>query len=417
MTIVQALAFVDRQVLALLVEPIKRDLGASDTAMSLLYGLSFALFYVIVALPIARLADRSNRRNIIAVAVAVWSVMTALCGLARGFPQLLAARVGVGAGEAGLSPAAQSMFADYFPPARLALALGLFSMGIYLGNGLALLAGGKLMALAPGIAAGLGLGEVAPWRVVMALVGLPGLAVAALMLTVREPARRGAVAKPLPLAVVAARIGRRRWTYLGMIGGLAMMAFVANAANAWIPAFFDRKFGWDPSEVGARLGPLVLVFGAAGALAGGTLASFLRSRGLVRANLIAALAGFCVVAPIVVAFPLVPDAEVALLLVAGLNFAVGLPAGGGYAALQEMTPGPMRAQVTALALLCVNVVGAGLGPLAVGLCTDRLFGDPEALPQAIALVAAIGAPLTIGAYLLALRGHAAASAEAQDFSR
>src|SRR3569832_2088847 len=152
LTLTQALAFVYRQVLALLVQPNKRDLHVSDTQISLLYGLSFALFYVAVALPIARLADSSNRRNIVAAAVAVWSVLTGLCGLAGNFPQLVAARLGAGAGEAGLSPAAQSMMADYFPKERLSAALGLFSMGISLGGGLALIGGGALLAEAPHIA-------------------------------------------------------------------------------------------------------------------------------------------------------------------------------------------------------------------------------------------------------------------------
>jgi MFS family permease len=403
LTLTQALAFVDRQVLALLVEPIKRDLGVSDTAISLLYGLSFAFFYVLVALPIARLADRSSRRNIIAASVAVWSLATAACGLARGFPQLVAARLGVGAGEAGLSPAAQSMMADYFPPRRLAAALGVFSTGIYLGGGLALIVGGWLVHAAPGIAAAAGQAAIAPWRVVMVTVGLVGLPVTLLFASVREPPR-GAGEPPMPLADVLAFLAERRWAYFGLMGALALMIFVGQSSSAWIPAFFARRFGWDAPKVGALYGPLVLVCGAAGALVGGAIASAARRRH-GRGNLLASLGGFLLVTPLAIVFPLSPSPVLALGLIGALVFCAGLTFGGGYAALQEATPPTMRAQITALNGLCVNLIGAGLGPLAVGLATDRLFGDPARLPEALSLVAAVACPVTIAFFALALARH------------
>lgn len=403
LTLTQALAFVDRQVLALLVEPIKRDLHASDTVISLLYGLSFALFYVIVAIPIARLADRANRRNIVAVSLAVWSLMTAFCGLARDLPQLVAARLGVGAGEAGLSPSAQSLLADYFPDHRLPTALGVFSMGVSLGGGLALLAGGALLAAAPGLAAALGLPGLSPWRLVMVGVGLPGLLVALLFLTVREPERGAGQREAVSGQALLAWLWGNRWTYLGLIGALSLIVFVSNAASAWIPALFERRFGWTGPEVGARYGPIVLVCGAAGALTGGLLASALRRRGVAGANLKASLAGFLVAAPLAVAFPLAPDPWIALTLIGLMVFCGGIPSGGGYAALQEATPARLRAQVTALNGLAVNLVGAGLGPLAVALMTDRLFHDPGRLPWALSLTELLAAPLAVAAYGLAIR--------------
>ncbi len=412
LALTQALAFVDRQVLALLVEPIRKDLGASDTQMSLLYGLSFALFYVIVALPIARLADRSSRRNIIAAGVTVWSLATAACGLAQAFPALLIARMGVGAGEATLSPSAQSLLAAWFPPERLGVALGIFSMGIYVGGGLALLVGGGLMAAAPAILAQVGLEGIAPWRLVMVLVGLPGLAVAVLLMTLREPVRKAGQEAGLPLALVVAFVRRHGRGYFGLIGALSMMVFVSNGASAWIPAFFERRFGWDAPTIGAHYGPIVLICGAAGALAGGLLASLAKSRHVQRANVTAAIIGFAVVVPLAVVFPLMPTPTLALVAIGGLNFALGLPAGGAYAALQEMTPPAMRAQVTALNGLCVNLIGAGLGPLGVGLLTDHLFRDPARLPLSLALSAALAGPVTLGLYLVARSGHEAARLEA-----
>ncbi len=407
LTLAQALAFVDRQVLALLVEPIKRDLHVSDTAIGLLYGPSFALFYSVVTLPIARLADRSNRRNIIAGAITVWSLMAAACGAAASFPMLLLARLGVGAGEAGLSPSAQSMLADYFPRSRLGAAFGVFALGIPLGGGLALISGGLLLKAAPELALG-----VAPWRVVMVVVGLSGLLVALLFAAVREPARqRGARARS-DVANVLAHLSRHRTTYLGLMGALSLMVFVSVAGSAWTPAFFARRFGWDGARLGGPYGVLLLMCGGAGALGGGALATLLRSRGVGRAYLKAAFAGFALVTPLAIGFPFAPDPHVALAMIAALAFAAAMPSGGGYAALQEITPPRMRAQVAALNVLIVNLVGASLGPLLVGLMTDDLFHSPARVGQAIALTALVGCPLTLGGFLLAMRGYDQAVVEA-----
>lgn len=401
LTVTQAMAFVDRQVLALLVEPIKRELHASDTVMGLLYGLSFALFYVIVAIPLAWLADRSNRRNILAASLGLWSLMTALCGLAANFAQLFAARVGVGAGEAGLSPSAQSILADYFPNHRLPTALGVFSMGVSMGGGLALLAGGLILQAAPQIAAFLPFGPLSPWRVVMIVVGAPGLILALLFFTVREPPRH-AQSPPLPIRDVLAHIAAHRWLYLGLIGALSMIVFTAQSSGAWIPAFLDRRFGWEGPRVGAVYGPITLLCGGAGALSGGLLASALKRRGVAQANLKASLTGFLLVTPLAIAFPLMPTAESALAVIGAMVFCAGLPSGGGYATLQEITPPRMRAQVTALNGLMVNLIGAGIGPLIVGALTDHVFHDAQAIHWAITAAAAVACPTAIGFYLLAL---------------
>jgi MFS family permease len=403
LALTQALAFVDRQVLALLVEPIKRDLQVSDTWISLLYGLSFALFYVMVGLPIARLADRSSRRNIIGIATAFWSVMTALCGLASNFTTLVLARMGVGAGEAGFSPSAQSIMADYFPPERLSAAQGVMAVGTSLGAGLALIGGGAVLAAAPAIAAAVLPGvEVQPWRVVMVLVGLPGLLVALLYLTVREPKRRGARSgEALPVSAIAAWLWEHRWAYLGLMGALSLMVFVGQSGSAWIPAFFERRFGWEGPQIGATYGPLVLLCGAAGALGGGLVSSWLRRRGRTRANLTTGLVCFTVAVLMAVSFPLAGTPELALGLIGIMSLMAAAPIGGGYATLQEITPPRMRAQVTALNGLLVNLIGAGLGPMSVGLATDFLFRNPARLPWSLAVVAAVFGPLTVACFALA----------------
>ncbi|HEY0624105.1 MFS transporter [Sphingomonas sp.] len=403
------LAFVDRQALALLVQPIKNDLQVSDTAMSLLYGLSFTIFYVAVGIPVARLADRSNRRNIVAFSVFLWSGMTALCGLARSFPLLFAARVGVGAGEGGLSPSAYSLLADYFPKNKLPAAMGVYQMGIYLGGACALLIGGLISTVVPpGEEVVLpALGALKGWHIVFLALGVPGLLLSLLLLTVREPARQGAAseAPKVPISHFLTHLSARKRAYLGIALGFALMIFVGNGTGAWIPAFLERKYGWSTAEIGASYGLIVFFCGTSGALAGGFFASWLRGRGYERANLQTALIGFSVLIPVTIAFPLMPAAGLALVLIGIMNFFAGFNFGGGLAALQELTPNRMRALLSALYMLTINLIGAAFGPTAVALITDFWFGDPQRLPEALAITCAIASPLAVIALLIGMRGY------------
>nr|AGU10874.1 Major Facilitator Superfamily [uncultured organism] len=408
------LAFVDRQALALLVQPIKADLHVSDTALSLLYGLSFTLFYVIVGIPVARIADRSNRRNIVVGAVFVWSLATTLCGFARSFTTLFLARVGVGAGEGGLSPAAYSILADSFPKDKLPAAMGVYQMGIYVGGALALVLGGLIASRVPpsALVALPVIGDVKGWQLIFLMLGIPGIILSIITLAMREPPRQGAVGETavVPLSRFIAHVGRRWQAYAGICIGFALMILVGNATGAWIPAFLERKFNMTTAQIGASYGPLVLVGGVTGTLAGGFFAGFLRRRGFRYANLQAALVGFTVLIPVSIAFPLTNTAPMALALIGVMNFFAGFNFGGGLAALQEITPNRMRALVSSGYMLLVNLIGAAGGPLAIALVTDFWFADPAELPLAIAMVCAIASPLALVFLLLGLRGYAAALA-------
>lgn len=403
------LAFVDRQALALLVQPIKMDLQVSDTAMSLLYGLSFTLFYVLVGIPVARLADRSNRRNIIAGAVLIWSVATSLCGLARSFTSLFVARIAVGAGEGGLGPATYSLLADYFPKNRLPLAIGVYQMGIYLGGASALILGGLIATRFPP-AATIDIpliGAVKGWQLIFLMLGVPGILLAFPLMLIREPARRGVASEvaKVPLSDFFAQVRRNWQVYFGIGVGFALMILVGNATGAWIPAFLERKFGMTTAEIGASYGPLVFVCGVSGTLAGGYFASLLKRRGLKLANLQAAMIGFVALIPITVAFPLVSTVSLSLTLIGAMNFFAGFNFGGGLAALQEVTPNRMRALMSSGYMLLVNLIGAAGGPLAIALVTDYWYADPAELPKAIALVCAVASPLSLVALLVGLRGY------------
>jgi len=386
------LSFVDRQILNLLVGPIRRDLGISDTQMSLLMGFSFAIFYSILGIPLGRLADRWNRRGLITAGVLVWSVMTALCGLARSYGLLFLFRIGVGVGEATLSPAAYSMIADYFPPERRATAISVYSMGIYLGSGIAFLLGGIVIqfAVAQGALTLPLVGDVRPWQFVFFVLGASGIVFSLAFLLVREPPRQdvGAAGSHVPFAAVVAHLWRNRRTVLCHNIGFGLIAFCSYGIGAWVPSFFIRTFGWKAGEVGIIYGLIVGVFGCLGILFGGWLAD----RWLRQGKSDAALrVGICAAGAAIAgsAFLLAGNGTLAAILLAPSVFALGMPFGAAPAAILAIVPNPMRGQTAAIYLFVVTLIGLGIGPTAVALVTDRVFGDDLALRWSMLIVSTV----------------------------
>lgn len=392
------LSFLDRTIVSLLVVPIEHDLHIGDTEVSLLQGFSFAIFYALLGLPIARLIDARRRRTVIAAGILIWSVMTAGCGLANRFWHLFLTRVGVGAGEATLLPGANSLLADYFPPHRRGLALGIFATGIFLGAGSALIIGGlviRALGTAP-LHVPL-IGQVHPWQAVFFVVGLPGLVVAALMMTVREPprldalGRRQAMSGGVPLAEVAAYMNANRRTLCCHTFGFTFLAFTAYAASAWIPTMFVREYGWTAAEIGVRFGLLALVMGPLGSIVGGFLCDRYERRGRrdgkFRVGIIAALG---TILP-GIAFPLMHTPGQALLVIVPFFFFVSFVWGIAPAALQELLPNRMRGQGTAVYTGVLNLIALGGGPTSVALLADYGLGGPGHLGLAIAIVSPISA--------------------------
>ncbi|MXP27064.1 MFS transporter [Altererythrobacter indicus] len=404
-----SLAFVDRQALALMLEPIKQDFGASDTAMSFVYGISFTAFYIAVGIPLAWLADRSNRRNIVMGSILCWSLATTACGLARNLTSLFLCRLAVGAGESGLSPSAYSLLADYFPRDRLASALGIYQAGIYLGGAMALFLGGAMASIVPFNEVVLVpvLGELAGWQIMFILLGFPGFVLSALFLLVREPFRRGAAAFPAGgLAHFAAAfryMGSHKWPYLGLIGGFTLIVFTGNATGAWIPTFLQREHGMSLASIGQIYGAVVLSCGMSGAVAGGFLSSGLQHRKFRGGNLLPALIGTAALIPLTIGFPLMPTPTLAFIMIAAMNFFAGISLGGGMATILSLTPNNLRGQITMIYIILINLVGASLGPLAVALITDFVFHDPQRLAEAIAMVCAVSSPLAFVALLIGIK--------------
>lgn len=396
LTFVYIFSFIDRQILNLLVRPIRRDLGINDTQMSLLMGLSFAVFYTFFGIPLGRLADSKSRRTIIAAGFALWSLFTAGCGLTRNFAQMLLMRMGVGVGEAALSPAAYSLITDYFPPKRRATAISVYSMGIYLGSGFALIIGGAVAGLAakqelwhlPLV------GATRPWQAVFFLVGLPGVLLSLLMYTVREPKRRGlkktATGQPasqqVPLSEVISYLKDNWRTFLCHNVGFALLSFSSYGTTAWIPSFFVRKYGWTEAHAGQIYGWIVAIFGTLGVALGGRFADWLAERGYrdatMRTGLIVSLAWF----PFGLFYPLVSSSWVAAALLAPTVFFASAPFGVAPAAVQQMMPNPMRGQAGAIYLFVVNLIGLGIGPTAVAMTTDYVFRNDHALHYSLLIV-------------------------------
>jgi MFS family permease len=413
-------SFIDRQILNLLVGPIRKDLGISDTQMSLLMGFSFAIFYTICGIPLGRIADSRSRRGLVAAGVVVWSAMTAACGLTRHYWQLFLCRIGVGVGEAALSPAAYSMIADYFPRELRATALSVYSMGIYLGSGMAFLLGGLVVkfASAQGVIELPLIGATRPWQVVFFIVGGAGVLFSLCFLMIREPVRQGAHAGvAVPLRKVLAYLNLNRRTVLCHNLGFALLAFASYGASAWTPTFFVRTYDWDMGTVGVVYGSVVMVFGASGIVFGGRLADWLLRRGYPDATLRVGMWGAIACIPFGTLYPLMPTPELAVIMLIPTVFCLSMPFGVAPAAIQEIMPNAMRGQASAVYLFIVNLIGLGTGPTAVALFTDYVFHDDNAVRYSLLIVGAAAQLVAIALLASGLRPYRESLARVQQLAR
>ena len=398
----QAFSFLDRMIMGLLVGPIRESFQISDTQYSLLAGLAFSLFYAIMGLPLARIADRSSRRNLIVVGIAVWSFMTAACGLAKGYWSLFVARVGVGIGEATLGPAAYSMIADYFPKSILGRALSVYMIGVTLGSGFAYMLGGAVVGYVEDMGTIMVpvVGEVEGWQLTFFVVGIPGLLVSLLMLTtVREPARTGIVTpEAVPVSEVADYLWQRRQAYGGHILGISIFIMVVYALNLWGPTYFIRTFGYTRPEAGWVFGLVMIGAGTVGLLLAGTLSDRLVSKGIHDAYVKIILFSMVAMIPSAAALAFLESDLLAIVFMSLAVFFSAFQGGLAGGTLQLMTPNRMRGQVMAVYGLSSNLIGLGLGPTVIAMTTDYVFGYDEAIGKSIALCAVILCP--IGALIL-----------------
>jgi MFS family permease len=431
------LSYTDRQVLSLLVDPIRTELGITDTQVSLLLGTAFAVVYGVAGIPLGFLADRSSRRNLIFVGVLVWSCGTLACGLSHSFGQLFGARIVVGLGEAVLSPAAISLISDYFPPSRRGTAVGCFLSGIAMGIGASILIGGGVLHLVEtGALAATPFGSQAPWRLVLLVIGAPGILWALTILLIREPARHltdaasglaaeqadkadeppdagalgaarvasaaGRVARdcqPTPNAVVGTHAAvpwqSMTWARVAPIYlVVAIASLVDNAVGGWAPTLLIREFARNPGQIGMELGVFLTAGFGGGVLLGGWLADRAGARGGWPYKLRVCLGSALLILP--VAF-LINAAQFTVVLFAiPLYFALsGIVTACGFSAILDVVPNRSRGLAMAVSFFLNVALGAGIGPTAVAMASDSLFGAAAGLGPAITLTVAASYGLAI----------------------
>lgn len=399
-------SFLDRQILSLVVIEIRRDLGLSEVQVGLLQGLPFAVFYAFMSIPIALAADALNRRNIIAVGITFWSLATAACGLGSNFWQLFAARVGVGVGEATLSPSAYSLISDYFKKDKLAIAMSILTMGNLTGVGCAMIFGGAVLSAVagmPNITVPV-LGELFPWQLSFFAVGLPGILLALVVLTIREPYRRGRTSDGNPYADGIFKAlgdffrfaGKHRVTFSTLFASFTLLVLQAYANFNWLPTFFRRSFGLSAAEVSWIYGVLVAVFGTAGALFGGWMSSWLARKGYRDAPYRTTLLCTIPLAPFAFLTFVVADSwQTAALFFIPWQFFGAVPAGLSATAMMMITPNEMRAKIGSVYLFFSNFFGITLGAASVAFITERIFQDDMMINYSLAIVNCVAAPLAV----------------------
>jgi MFS family permease len=363
LTVVYALNFLDRTIFNVLIEPIKKEFELSDTSMGLLAGFGFVLLYSLLGIPIARLADRLNRRNIVALAFAFWSAMTFLCGMASNVTALALARIGVGLGESGSSPASQSIVADLFSKNERPRALGIFAIGTYLGIFLGYFVGGFV-------------NQHYGWRMAFYAAGLPGIALAAVLwLTISEP-KRGAMAEtftPEPLGATLRFLASQQ-SFVIVLIGFCLTTYTNYATAAWIPPFLARIHHLSSAEIGTYAGTFKGLAGMAGTLLGGLLVTRISRRDdrwkLWAPAIMSGLAG-----PVFALCMLTTDFATMVTALALTSLLVGFHLGPIFAIAQTVARPSMRALASAIIALTATCFGQGVGPLAVGMINDALKGD------------------------------------------
>ena len=400
-------SYIDRQIINLLVEPIKADLGLTDVEISLLQGFSFALLYAVLAIPLAWIADRGNRKLVILGGMIAWSLATFSSGLAAGFAMLFGVRMLVGIGEATLAPAGFSMLSDSFSRDKLPAAISVFTGSGFVGSGLALIIGGAIIGQLSAIGdVTLPFGTFRPWQMTFMAVALMSIPAFILVLLIREPVRRGGNTaltneSAPPRAWEIFSFLAAHWTvFVPLILGLSCFVAAQFGLGAWAPSFFIRVHGWTQAHVGEALGPVVMFGGLGGIVAGGVLVQHFMLRGVQDASIRISMLAIGLAVPVAILFPRIDSAELALALLFLLILLGTIPVGSTVSTFPLITPNRLRAQVLAIYLLVANLFGYSAGPTLIAWITDKVYGNPQAIGQSLGI--APPGVMILGLILLAL---------------
>ncbi|MFT4054011.1 MAG: MFS transporter [Novosphingobium sp.] len=401
----QIVSTIDRGMLALVIDPVRRDLSISEMQIALLQGFAFSIFYVTVGLPLGAVADVVNRRRLLIGGIVIWSAATIAGGFAQGFGSMFASRLFIGVGEAVLGPCAVTMISDLFPPHRRGRPMALYVFGSMIAYGLGSLVSGVILDLAPkGVFAGLPIiGDLAPWRIAFALVGGSGLLIVILLFLLREPARRtdtAASSEPkLSFAEGLGLLAAQRSVFLPLYGSLALYAMGGSVATGWGAVFLTRAFGYQVGAAGQGLGTSQIAWSVAGALVASVVVDRVGARSGARGRM--RLAGFLSLVGIPSCLPLLSGSgSLAMAMLGEVMLVSAIYGTTMLSVISEIAPAKVRGFAVALYAFVMTIIGASLGPLAVAWLTESVFASPLAVGRSMAIV---GVCAFVAASLLALR--------------
>lgn len=416
----QVASCMDRQIVTLMVEPLRRDFGITDVQISLLQGFAFALFYSLVSLPIGRVADRWNRTHLIIGGAALWTVATFLCMIAKNYPTLFLGRMLVGVGAATLVPASFSMLSDYFPRSKVSGAVSIVTGSTFFGSGLALAVGGFMIDEGPkGLVSLPIFGTVHGWQIAFGLMSIPSIVLIAVMFLVREPPRRleaGEQDESASLGDIAAFLGANRIYWAALVGGITILGASQYGLSNWGPTFFIRTFGWSAAQIGLLYGMYFLVVATLASFVGGLLCDRLLARRGPAAAMLLLLAATAITLPVTEVMALTTNGTLSAVMLGFLIFSATIPFGPGLSMVLVFAPNRMRGLLLAAFMLCATLLGSGGGPWLLAAVTEYLFRDPQALNYSIALVDGVLSVLAIACFWLAFRnvGRFSSGAAATD---
>lgn len=400
--ILQTVALIDRNILALMIIEVRRDLGLNDFQVSLLTGLAFSAFYCVAGLVLGALVDRYSTRRVLYLSMTIWSLAVVATGLAKSFWSVAVTRMLTGVAEAGVNPGGQSLISSAFPRNKVSLPMSLFAVSGTLGIGLSFFFGGLLLEAFTAHSLP-GLESLAPWRQVMVAVGLPGLLIAFLSFTLRDAKPRRTAAEPTSWRSFAAFVATERNLFVRILLAYGLVAIVNYGMSSWAPTYGRRVLHLTPVEVGTEIGLIVVFVGVPAAAMYGWLVDRFVARGATDFALRAFAVGAVGAVPFLI-FGFTADHHAAFLTsLIALQFATYSSTGPGFAALMMVTPPEMRGRMAAVIVLCINLMGFACGPMIVGALTDFVFADPQKVGLSIALNGAVVAPLAAYAIWTARR--------------
>ena len=394
-------SFIDRQVLNLLVVPIQNDLNITDTQISALQGLAFVLTYVGLCIPIGRLIDKSHRVTVMIIGLLIWSIATIACGFSKNYVSMFIARMGIGAGESTVHPGSISILGDYFDSNKIASPMSIYLLGPYLGAGIAMIFGAQVLdwtSQMDNVIIFPLIGEIAPWQLTFIAVGLPGILIAGLFLTIREPQRKIQESESIEVPSFSKIIQyiKNNWEVYGaIIIGNSCLIILLYGLQSWVPTMLLRVYEWDLVQSGRVYGSIAMLAGSAGVLSGPFVLRYMSKINVNAPHFKLAIIGITMATFSLVLLPFQPNVNIALVFVTMASFFVTLPLAGTSSAMVIVSPNRIRGVITGIYVVVTSVFGLVLGPFLVASSTDFIFQDTNAVAKSLALVSVLVGPVGI----------------------